>query len=148
VELPHAPPQEPAATPEADRPPGDLAGTRVAVVDDDPLALTSLHSLLLSWGCLVYPADSVENLMMELATQGIVPQVIVSDYRLRGPRTGIDVIRALRNRFDPDLPAILISGDTGADTLRQAQAEGLVLLHKPVRPAKLRALLNRLLSRV
>jgi signal transduction histidine kinase len=146
VELSLAPAQGMTAEPDGERPPGDLAGTRVAVVDDDPLALTSLHSLLLSWGCLVYPADSLENLTMELATRGIIPQVIVSDYRLRGPRTGVDVIRALRNRFDPDLPAILISGDTAAETLREAQTEGLVLLHKPVRPAKLRALLNRLLG--
>jgi CheY-like chemotaxis protein/two-component sensor histidine kinase len=146
VELPYATAQEPAPQTDGERPPGDLAGARVAMVDDDPLALASLHSLLLSWGCLVYPADSLENIMMELATRGIVPQVIVSDYRLRGQRTGIDVIRALRNRFDPELPAILISGDTAGETLLQAQAEGLVLLHKPVRPAKLRALLNRLLS--
>jgi two-component system, sensor histidine kinase len=146
VELPSASAQLPALADDDERPPGDLAGTRVAVVDDDPLALASLHSLLLSWGCQVYPADSLENIMMELATRGILPQVIISDYRLRGPRTGVDVIRAVRNRVDPDLPAILISGDTATDTLIQAQAEGLVLLHKPVRPAKLRALLNRLLG--
>lgn len=146
VELPYAEPQDAAPAAEGERPPGDLAGTRIVVVDDDPLALASLHSLLLSWGCQVYAADGLENITMELATRGVVPQVVVSDYRLRGPRTGVDVIRALRNRWDPELPAILISGDTAAETLRQAQAEELVLLHKPVRPAKLRALLNRLLS--
>lgn len=147
VELPVAHPHSEASPEtETERPAGDLAGIRIALVDDDPLALTSLHSLLLSWGCVVYPADSLENLMMELATRGPIPQLIISDYRLRGPRNGIDVIRAVRNRVDPELPAILISGDTGAETLLQAQAEDLVLLHKPVRPAKLRALLTRRLA--
>lgn len=146
IAVPAAEPQGTQPQTEAERAPGDLAGTRVAIVDDDPLALTSLHSLLLSWGCQVFPADSHENLMMELATRGLLPQVIISDYRLRGPRTGIDVIQAVRNRFGPELPAILISGDTAAETLRQAQEESLVLLHKPVRPAKLRALLNRLIN--
>ncbi|MBL8446658.1 MAG: response regulator [Zoogloeaceae bacterium] len=146
IEVPAAEAQGNPSLPEGERAPGDLAGTRIAIVDDDPLALTSLHSLLLSWGCQVFPADSHENLMMELATRGILPQVVISDYRLRGPRTGIDVIQALRNRFGPTMPAILISGDTAAETLRQAQEEGLVLLHKPVRPAKLRALLNRLIN--
>jgi CheY-like chemotaxis protein/two-component sensor histidine kinase len=117
VELPYAEPQEAAPAAEGERPPGDLAGTRIVVVDDDPLALASLHSLLLSWGCQVYAADGLENIAMELATRGVVPQVVVSDYRLRGPRTGVDVIRALRNRWDPELPAILISGDTAAETL-------------------------------
>jgi signal transduction histidine kinase len=143
LELPFAAAQADSPEPAGERPPGDLAGTRVALVDDDPLALTSLHSLLLSWGCLVSPADSLENLMVELATRGTLPQVIISDYRLRGSHNGIDVIRGVRNRYDPDLPAILISGDTGSETLLQARAENLVLLHKPVRPAKLRALLNR-----
>jgi two-component system, sensor histidine kinase len=146
VEVPFATARVATPEPDSERPPGDLAGTRIALVDDDPLALTSLHSLLLSWGCVVFPADSLENIVMELATRGTIPQVVISDYRLRGPRNGIDVIRALRNRFDPELPAILISADTTSSTLIEAQAESLVLLHKPVRPAKLRALLNRQLS--
>lgn len=146
VELNLAEPERDDRDPETERPPGDLYGTRVAVVDDDPLALASIHSLLVSWGCEVQACTGLDNLLMELSTRGVTPEVVVSDFRLQGSRNGIDVIRGVRNRYNPNLPAILISGDTGSDTLRLAQDEGLVLLHKPVRPAKLRALLNRLLA--
>jgi two-component system, sensor histidine kinase len=40
-----------------------------------------------------------------------------------------------------DVPAIIISGDTAPERLREAHSSGFHLLHKPVRPAKLLALL-------
>lgn len=40
-------------------------------------------------------------------------------------------IRKLRQQ-QPGLPALLISGDTAPERLREARAEGLILLHKPV----------------
>ena len=43
---------------------------------------------------------------------------------------------------DPDL--VLLTGDTAADVLQRAHATGYALLHKPVPPARLRALLNRI----
>jgi signal transduction histidine kinase len=141
----------PLAAPEADshasateRQPGDLAGVRVVLVDDDPLALAGMQSLLESWGCAVIAATGSEELNAVLEQAPLPPELVISDFRLQGTANGIDIIRTTRARFGPDLPAVLISGDTGADTLRRAQAEGLPLLHKPVRPARLRALLNRL----
>jgi hypothetical protein len=35
------------------------------------------------------------------------------------------------------LPALLITGDTAPERLREAQASGIPLLHKPVSPGKL-----------
>jgi CheY-like chemotaxis protein len=53
----------------------------------------------------------------------------------------VHVVRQVAGR---EIPAFLISGDTGNTARKQAQAAGLVLLDKPVRPAKLRSLLRRL----
>jgi hypothetical protein len=39
-----------------------------------------------------------------------------------------------------------MSGDTDAALMLKVHASGLTLLHKPVRPAKLRSLLRRLLA--
>ena len=42
------------------------------------------------------------------------------------------------------IPACLLSGDTDPGLMQAAQEAGLTLLHKPVRPAKLRSLIRRL----
>ena len=43
------------------------------------------------------------------------------------------------------IPAFLISGDTTSERMREAEASGLPLLHKPVTPMALRSMVNQLL---
>lgn len=143
----------PASAPVADSPessqmrtPGDLAGIRIALVDDDPLALSAMNGLLLAWGCEVVAAHNAKTLFDLLMADGRVPQVVICDFRLAEFGNGIKAIRAIRARFGTDLPAALITGDTGSDVLGLAHDAELPLLHKPVRPARLRALLNRLIT--
>jgi CheY-like chemotaxis protein len=63
--------------------------------------------------------------------------VVISDYRLREHRTGIEAIFALRKIVDGPLPALLITGDTGPERLREAMASGIPVLHKPVSSSQL-----------
>jgi DNA-binding NtrC family response regulator len=56
---------------------------------------------------------------------------VLADLRLRGEDTGVRTVAALR-ALRPGLPALLITGDTAPDRLREAECAGLVLLHKPV----------------
>ena len=139
-------PEPPRQSEERLRTPGSLSGLVLAVVDDDELALAGIVSLLTSWGCEVIAAENLERLQMALALRGTPPQAIISDYRLRGPHDGIDVVHLVRRRYGSELPAMIVTGDTGPETLQLAQHEGIALLHKPVRPAKLRALLQRQLN--
>jgi len=71
--------------------------------------------------------------------------LIISDFRLADGHSGIAAIEALRRAFQDAIPAFLISGDTAPERLREAQESGHHLLHKPVRPMKLRAMLSQLL---
>lgn len=129
------------------RAPGDLAGVRIAVVDDDPLVCAGTASLLASWGCEVKAAASSAALFDKIASEDWRPALVISDLRLQGPLDGLDVIRILRERLDePTLPAVLITGDTGAEMLALTRDSGIPVLHKPVRPARLRALINRQLE--
>jgi CheY-like chemotaxis protein len=75
------------------------------------------------------------------------PDLIISDYRLSDGKTGIEAIAQVRDEFGCAIPAFLISGDTHSDSLLQARANGLQLLHKPVDPMKLRAVVSRLLRK-
>ena len=70
--------------------------------------------------------------------------VVLSDFRLGEERNGLDVIAMVRATARREIPACLMSGDTDATLILAAKEAGLTLLHKPVRPAKLRSLLRRL----
>jgi CheY-like chemotaxis protein len=59
-----------------------------------------------------------EAVLAVLSDRGRPPDIIISDYRLRDGRTGIDVIERIRRTFCTPIPAFLISGDTAPDRLR------------------------------
>ena len=119
--------------------------TLVVVVDDDVLVLDGMRGLLQSWGCRVVTAESDSAALASLAGHDGRPDLIISDYRLAGGKTGFDVIERLRGAFHASIPAFLISGDTTTERMRAASASGLLLLHKPVSPMALRAAVNQLL---
>lgn len=125
----------------------DLLGRVIVMIDDDSLAQESLAGLLRAWGCFVVASDSLSGALDALEELEVEPEIAVSDYRLPGPHNGLEIIAQLRKRFGPSLPALLLSGDTGPETLQEATARQVPLLHKPVRPAKLRAALTHLLAR-
>jgi CheY-like chemotaxis protein len=83
---------------------------------------------------------------LALVSAGLRPDLILSDYRLQKGADGIGAVAELRVALNQKVPACLMSGDTDATLIAKAQASGLTLLHKPVRPAKLRSLLRRLLA--
>ena len=115
------------------------------VIEDDALVLDSVGWMLRSWGCRVLTADSLEAASTALEGQQ-PPDLLISDYRLENGQSGIAAIAKLREAFGAAIPAFLISGDTAPERLREAQESGHHLLHKPVRPMRLRAMLNQMLK--
>jgi PAS domain S-box-containing protein len=120
-----------------------LQGLRLLVVEDDDLGRKALTSVLESWGCTVIATDGAQAACEQLQS-GQLPDVIVSDYRLRDGSNGIEAIRMLREKAGRPIAACLISGDADTHLRQRAQNAGLVVLLKPVRPAKLRQLLRHL----
>ncbi|MFD4840411.1 hybrid sensor histidine kinase/response regulator [Achromobacter sp. NPDC058515] len=124
----------------------DLRGTLALLVDDDAQNLAGLSMLFESWGCRVIAATSGNALFERVLPLAERPSLIVSDYRLREHETGIHVIERLREEYnDPDLPALLVSGDTDPARLAEAAARGVPLLHKPVQVQALREHVTALL---
>ena len=116
----------------------------IVVIDDDALVLDGTGGLLKSWGCRVVTAESDQDALASLDRNK--PDLIISDFRLKDGRTGIDAVAQLRNAFHAPIPAFLISGDILPERLREAQASGHQLLHKPVGPMTLRTMISRLLK--
>lgn len=108
---------------------------RVLVIDDDAAVREGMLQLLRDWGCECEAVESIEAALS--AARANRPDLVISDYRLREQRTGAEAIAALRAEFGAQLPALLITGDTVPERLREAHASGVPLLHKPVSPTQL-----------
>jgi CheY-like chemotaxis protein len=124
--------------------PDRLRGKLIVVIDDDALALEGTGGLLRSWGCRVVTAPSDQDALARL--NGTAPDLIISDFHLQDGRTGIDAIAGLRHAFGGAIPAFLVSGDISQQRLRETHASTHHLLHKPVNPMALRAIMSRLLT--
>ena len=127
--------------------PGQIpADALVLLVDDESAILRGMTELFDNWNIDLVTAHSATEAEHWIGSVGRLPDVIVSDYRLPDDRDGIEVILQLRRRFGHDIPAIVITGDTAPDTILRISQAGFPLLHKPLRPAKLRALLTHLIQ--
>jgi len=125
------------------RVPGDFVKRHVMVIEDDAMGRVALTGLLESWGCSVTAVDGAK-MATDLLQKDQSPDLIISDLRLGGGINGIDAVRMLREIAGRNIAACLISGDTDAEVRQQVEDSGLVLLSKPVRPAKLRSLFRQL----
>ncbi len=121
-------------------PHADSKGMRVLVIDDEAEVRKAVESLLSEWGYAVIVAASAEAALNNLHT---APDVIIADYRLRENLTGVDAIRAVQSKWGSDIPALIITGDTGPEQLSTVNKSGFSLLHKPVQPGRLRAFLRQ-----
>jgi signal transduction histidine kinase len=132
----------------ANRPNYSFAGLQVLVLDDDNAVLEGMKGLLIRWGCQVITASSPAEAIDKLADTKQRLELLIIDYRLPENVSGIDVARNLQNRLGYPAAVLIITGDTGPERLREADASGYPLLHKPVQPAKLRSTLQYLMSKL
>jgi len=118
---------------------GQLAGITALCVDNEPSVLDGMETLLRGWGCAVLKAPDLAFAVTAISESALMPNGLLVDYHLDNGN-GIEVITALRRRYG-DLPAILITADRSPAVREQAREEGIQVLHKPIKPAALRALL-------
>ncbi len=146
VSLPRAVPGERGVEAATLEQPDSGGGAAVLVIDDDREVLEATVALLRSWGFKAGGAGdwpSAERLYRKLE-----PALLILDYHLAEPEmSGTDGVELWRHLVGNGRrpPVIVVTADR-ADRVREAvAADGLVLLHKPLKPLALRALMNRLL---
>ena len=119
-----------------------LSGITVLCIDNDLTILDGMETLLAGWGCRVFKAPDLETAIAVVAEARIAPDGLLVDYHL-DEGNGIAAIRELRRNFGADLTAILITADRSPHVREDARANAIQLLHKPIKPAALRALLTQ-----
>ena len=113
----------------------------IVVVEDELAVLEGLQVLLKGWGATVSAFDTVAAVEAWAQTTEAKPDLLIVDYRLPEQLTGIEAIKAMRARFGPELPAIMVTGSTMTGHEADAAEYNFHLLVKPVVPTKLRAMI-------
>jgi Na+/proline symporter/signal transduction histidine kinase len=142
VDVPVAPPMSKEIRDRQSRPLSQalFENATVLCVDNEPKILDGMETLLGGWGCRVLKASDLEAAMAAIRENDGPLTGLLVDYHL-DHGNGIDLIVELRKVFAADLPAILITADRSPEVRDGARAQGVPLLHKPLKPAALRALL-------
>lgn len=120
-------------------------GMHVLVIDDEKHILEGMNVILSKWDFNVSLTESIDA-AIDVVKKGGLPDIILSDLRLRDNTTGIEAIQKIRTLVGDNIPGLLVSGDTDPEKIKEAQAAGIILLHKPIKPALLKSAINNLLS--
>ena len=123
----------------------NLTGRRIFCVDDDERNLLALKAVLSDWGCEFSSAPGAAA-ALELARQNdsVTPDLLVVDWHLEEGNNGVDLTRELRKIWQKQIPGCLVSAAPEPDFKIQAAANHMAFLRKPIKPARLRALLEQL----
>lgn len=122
------------------------ADSFVLCIDNEVRVREAMATLLGGWGCKVATAACEAEALERVAAAGRLPDLILADLHLddrgEGLPDGLAVIEILRRRWGRTVPAALVTADREPTLRLRARAQQVELLHKPVKPAALRALLR------
>lgn len=127
--------------------PASFNGAHVMVVDGEADIRAVMETLLTAWGCSVSTAATPEEATSKASEMARAPQLLICNHWLSPQVTGLQLIERLRDEFNADLPALVVTGDTSADVVRAVQQAECELLYKPVDPRALRRSIHALLNR-
>lgn len=122
-----------------------LENLRIFYVDDDENNIHALGTLMENWGCLYSSAINDQD-AIAYARKQPAPDVILMDYQLGSDCNGIELAKALREQW-PEIPTCIVSGAPDDDLSMMIKQHQYDFLRKPIKPGKLRALLERYIQK-
>ncbi|WP_445323917.1 PAS domain-containing hybrid sensor histidine kinase/response regulator [Pseudomonas sp. EA_35y_Pfl1_P108] len=124
-----------------------LQGARVWVLDNDAAICAGMRTLLEGWGCRVVTALSEQDLARQVDNYHAEADLLIADYHLDNDQNGIDAVARINARRGRAIPAMMITANYSNELKQQIRELGHTLMHKPVRPMKLKTAMSHLLSR-
>lgn len=124
---------------------GEFAGLCCLVLEDDIMLREALTAMLERWGLSVVTIDDFDNAEKAVLDLPQQPDIILTDYRLRGRIQGTDLVSKLNDILEKPCPALVMTADTAPEIVASIKAQGFPLLIKPVSPPSLRVVMHNLL---
>ncbi|CAK9889305.1 Sensor histidine kinase RcsC [Pseudomonas fluorescens] len=123
-----------------------LDGARIWVLDNDAAICAGMRTLLEQWGCEVVTALSEQDLARQVAINHAPADLLIADYHLDNGRNGVDAVAAINAQRRTPLATLMITANYSNELKQQVRECGHTLMHKPVRPMKLKAAISHLLG--
>jgi signal transduction histidine kinase/CheY-like chemotaxis protein/HPt (histidine-containing phosphotransfer) domain-containing protein len=134
--------------PGGERPPpkqADETSTRVLIVDDNATSLRILGQIISAAGMRPLPFPSADEALAALE-RGDTFDAAIIDVEMPDS-SGIDLAEVIRERPGlSELPIVLASATRVRGSLREALVDSVDWITKPIKPARLRAALGRVLG--
>jgi PAS domain S-box-containing protein len=124
-----------------------LSGSRIWVLDNDAAICAGMRTLLEAWGCQVVTALSEEDLARQVDNYHADADLLIADYHLDDGHNGVDAVALINARRSTPLPALMITANYSNELKQQMRELGHTLMHKPVRPMKLKTAMSHLLEK-
>ncbi|WP_032888117.1 PAS domain-containing hybrid sensor histidine kinase/response regulator [Pseudomonas sp. 2995-1] len=124
-----------------------LQGARVWVLDNDAAICAGMRTLLEGWGCRVITALSEQDLARQVDNYHAEADLLIADYHLDDDQNGVDAVARINARRASAIPALMITANYSNELKQQIRELGHTLMHKPVRPMKLKTAMSHLLGR-
>ncbi|WP_116811015.1 CHASE3 domain-containing protein [Steroidobacter cummioxidans] len=121
---------------------------RILLVDDEAAVRDATALFLQMDGHEVRAAASPEEALRVIQQWEQSPDVIVSDFQLNATLNGAELIEELRELWQLEIPAVVLSGDTMKVSPRCASMSACRVFHKPVDAEELSAHIRRILDGV
>jgi DNA-binding response OmpR family regulator len=120
---------------------------KILIVEDESIIALNLKETLLDLGyepCGIAPNKCKT---MKILEKGVVPDLILMDIYLKGPTTGIELAKELKNTL-PNTPIVFLTANSEITTIKKASeafAYGYIL--KPYKKSNLHAAIEIALSK-
>jgi len=118
-----------------------LENLNIFYIDDEENNIHALSTLMDNWGCRLASATRFTS-ALEYAENHQPPDVILMDYQLDTGSNGIQLAQELRKSW-PQVPVCIVSAAPDENLSTRVSTQGFDFLRKPIKPGKLRALLER-----
>jgi len=112
----------------------------VLIVDDEPAIVDAMQELLSMYDMKIVTAGHGAEALAHIQ-EGFKPDFVLTDYRLP-EMNGVELISKIRAAVNEDLPVVIMTGDTSAENIKDANLNNCTVLHKPVNIDQLLSLIR------
>lgn len=122
-----------------------LKSLHIAIIEDDETLIEAYDQFFRSTGFHVHLIPLAEEAFKSALLNIPHLDFILSDYRL-GEKSGVDYIQMIREEFNTEIPAIIVTADTSPEHIKFFEDLNIKTLHKPIEPNSILTYIREYLS--